>query len=443
MTMRNPLVIDAAIGALWAIEEPALQLMIEIASREHQVTPEALEAYRAQELPRAERATIRNGVAIISASGPMFKRANLMTQLCGATSYELMRRDLQAAVDNYGVNAILLNLDTPGGEAAGVAELAQAVHDVRGTKPIVTYAGDLAASAGYWLASASDAIIIGKTAAVGSIGVRMAITDTSERDEARGVKTYEFVSSQSPNKKVDLSTKQGRNQVQERVDAMAAVFVETVAQYRGVSVDTVLNQFGKGGVLIGQAAVDAGMADGIGTFESVLASLARGEKPARKGANPAASGPSNERTIMTVETGAPTAETQPEATTLIHNAVSHTVAPTAAATTTAAAPAHEVSIAAAATTGERKRVMDIMALTLPGYEEAAAKAIEAGSSAHEFSAMIVSSEKAKRTARASAIQSDTAANAAIKPAGTGGQQATGHEAAATSILNAMKIATGK
>jgi ClpP class serine protease len=429
MTIRNPLVFDAAMGALWAMEESALQLVIEIASREHQINPEMLEAYRAADLDRSDKAQVRNGVAIINMTGPMFKRANLMTQLCGATSYDTLRRDLQAAVDNYSVRAIMLNVDSPGGEAAGVSELAQAVYDFRGSKPIVTYAGDLAASAAYWLGSASDLFIIGKTAALGSVGVRAALTDTSGRDEARGVKTYEFVSSQSPYKKVDLNTKQGRDRVQARVDSMASVFVETVANYRGVSVEHVLSNFGKGDVLIGQAAIDAGMADSIGTFESVLASLARGETPKTNASepSPAASGPSNESTTMTVETGAPAAETKPETITV--------------ATTTGADAI--VAARAEATAAERKRVTDINALTLPGYEEAAAKAIETGSSAHEFSAMIVTSEKAKRTVRAAAIQSDTEANAAVTPGGGGSEQPTGPDAAANAILSAMKLVDSK
>jgi ClpP class serine protease len=58
------------------------------------------------------------------------------------------------------------------------------------------------------------------------------------------------------------------------VDALGKVFVETVARNRGVATETVLADFGKGGILIGQDAVSAGLADGIGTFEGVLSELA-------------------------------------------------------------------------------------------------------------------------------------------------------------------------
>lgn len=271
------LALTVSLASTWAMERDALAKLFEIASREHEPQPQALEAYRAQGLAHAERATVRDGVAIISVEGPLFKRANFMTEFFGATSYDILRRDLQAAVDNGNVRAILLNIDSPGGEAAGVGELAAAVRDVRGVKPIVAYVGDLGASAAYWLATAADSIVVGASAALGSIGVRASYADTSARDAARGVATVEFVSSQSPFKKAEITSDEGRGRVQARVDSLAQVFIEAVADNRGVTVDRVLHAFGKGDVLIGQAAVAAGMADAIGTFEGTVAALAAGK----------------------------------------------------------------------------------------------------------------------------------------------------------------------
>ncbi|MGC0392769.1 ClpP class serine protease [Bradyrhizobium liaoningense] len=430
INVRNPLIFDAALTANWAMEEGALRQVMEIAARESQITPQMLEAYRGQELERSERATRRGNVAVIDVAGPLFKRANLMTTFCGATAYETVRRDLQAAMDNASIRSILLNIHSPGGEAAGVAELATAINEVRGKKPIVTYAGDQAASAAFWLGTASDEFIIGPTAALGSMGVVAGYRDTSAQDAARGIKTIEFVSSQSPYKRVDINTQEGRDRVQARVDAMAAVFVETVAKYRGVSVEHALERFGQGDVLIGQAAVDAAMADGVATFEQVLASLARGESPkANFGFNPAADGQANVEDEMKDQTGATAANDKPEETA------------TVTTTTVEATTEQTVDLAAEARTAERKRVTDIMSLTLSGYEDHAAKAIEMGSSAHEFSAMIVAAEKAKRTERAADIKSDTEANAGVAPS-NGQEKAQGDEAAANAILGAMKLASG-
>lgn len=262
--------LSAALSAVWAMEERALEVVLGIAAREHDVTEEALEAYAARSLANADRARVRDGVAIIDANGPLFKRANLMTAISGATSYTIMRADLQAALDEPTVNAIILNIDSPGGEASGADELAQAIYDARGKKPIVAYVGGTGASAAYWLASAADKIVVSPTSVLGSIGVQVAYRESAPK---AGEKSYRFVSSQSPNKNPELGTDAANSQIQQTIDAMAQVFVETVARNRGVATETVLTDFGQGGIFVGKAAVEAGLADSIGTFEAVLAEL--------------------------------------------------------------------------------------------------------------------------------------------------------------------------
>jgi capsid assembly protease len=428
MTIRNPLVLDAALSLDWAIDEVALRSLMEVAERDHDLSPQMLEAYKAQQLARAERATVRDGVAIIDIAGPLFKRANLMTTWCGATAYETVRRDLQAAMDNTSVHAILLNIHSPGGEAAGVAELASAIHSMKGTKRIVSYGGDQVASAALWLAVATDEFFVGPTALAGSMGVVSSFRDTSAADKARGVRTYEFVSAQSPYKRLDLNTQDGRDRVQMRVDAMAEVFVESVAKYRGVSVEHALEHFGKGDVMIGKLAVEAGLADGVSTFEQVLASLARGESPkAVFGSNPAASGPTENVSM----------DKSPEE--LAAEATAAAEANAAADALAAASATAEAEAVAAATAAERTRVTDIMGAIMPGYEKAAFEAIGSGSSADAFRAMIIATEQAKRTKAAADVAEDTEANAEVS-AGTGQEQATGDEAAANAMLSAFKLA---
>lgn len=431
MTVR---VLDAVHSASWAMDEDSLAKMIEIASREHQPAPQALEAYRAQALARAERATLRNGVAIVTAEGPLFKRANLMTEFSGASSYDVLRRDLQAAVDNLGVKAILLNIDSPGGEAAGIGELAAAVRDVRGVKPIVAYVGDLGASAAYWLATAADSIVVGAGAALGSIGVRASYADSSARDAARGVATVEFVSSQSPFKKSDITSDEGRGRVQARVDALAQVFVEAVAVNRGVSVDRVLDAFGKGDVLIGQAAVAAGMADSIGTFEGTLAALAAGETRFASGGR-----------LSNQESQAMPTTEEMNAAVEAAVAAEREKAAAAQATAVAAAQAEATATATASATAtvqaaERKRVSSIHDLTIAGYEAERDEAIQSGSTPGDFAALMVKAEKAKGAQRGKAIDEDQAANADVTPGGT--PVATGDDAAVKAIMSARAAALG-
>lgn len=271
---------QAAIAEPWAITEAGLELVLSIANRENEVSVEALEAYRAKHVPTAERLTQRGPVAIIEARGPMFRYANIFTAVSGATSYDIMRRDLQAALDDPATRAIVMAFDTPGGVVNGVDELAKAIYEGRSRKPIVAYVGGTAASAGYWLASQASEIVVSETADLGSIGIRAVVLDTTKRDAEAG--RVEFVSSQSPGKRTDLSSDEGRARIQRQVDALADVFIATVAKGRGVKTDDVTARFGGGDVLIGAAAVAAGMADRIGSFEAVIADLAEGKTPAPK-----------------------------------------------------------------------------------------------------------------------------------------------------------------
>lgn len=276
--------LDAALNAVWAMEEQALESLLAIAARENDVSPEALDAYASKTLANAQQARVRDGVAVLDAVGPLFKRANIFTAISGATSYTIMRADLQAALDDPKVKAIVLNIDSPGGEASGTAELAQAIYDARGTKPIVAYVGGNGASAAYWIASAADRVVVSSTAVLGSIGVQVAYRESEPK---AGEKVYRFVSSQSPNKNPELGTEAATSQIQQTIDAMASVFVADVARNRGVATETVLSDFGKGGIFVGQMAVEAGLADSIGTFEAVLAELSatgRRKSNGRKGA---------------------------------------------------------------------------------------------------------------------------------------------------------------
>lgn len=266
--------VRAAIAEPWAITAEGLETILTVAARENEVSIEALEAYRARHMPSSERLEQRGPVAIMTAVGPMFRRANIFTELSGATSYEMMRRDLQTALDDSAIKAIVLNLDTPGGTVNGVDELAKAIYEARSQKRIVAYVGGLGASAGYWLASQASEIVISDAAILGSIGVRMVVSDTGKRDAERG--QFEFISSQSPGKRADVQSDAGRARIQRTVDALADVFIAAVAGGRGIKAEDVVSRFGGGDVLVGQAAIAAGMADRIGTFEAVVSELTEG-----------------------------------------------------------------------------------------------------------------------------------------------------------------------
>lgn len=263
---------SALMGQPWAITEGYLQLMLQIAARQN-LDVEAVERQLGRRLENTQTVQERGGVAIIPVTGPIFRYANLFAAVSGATSIQTLARDFSVALNNPDVRAILLNIDSPGGEANGVAEFAEMVYQARGTKPIWAYVGGTGASAAYWIASTADRIVAHETAMLGSIGVIAAIP-TDEEGEIT------FVSAQSPRKAMNPETDEGKQDIQYVLDTLAQHFVETVARNRGVTTDTVLADFGQGAVLIGKDAVAAGLADRLGTFEATLAELARGKSEA-------------------------------------------------------------------------------------------------------------------------------------------------------------------
>lgn len=226
-----------------------------------------------QSLGDDTRATVRDGVAIVPVMGPLFHYATVFDDVCGCTSYEQIARDIsavRAAADAGDVRAALFEVDSPGGEVGGVAETADLIAALADEIPVAGYVSDLGASAAYWLVSATAHVVASRTALLGSIGV----VATFRRDDDANV--IEIVSSQSPRKRPDVETEEGRAQIQDTVDALAEVFLEGVSYNRGVPLDVARVQFGEGDVLVGETAVAAQLADEVGSFEELLAELASG-----------------------------------------------------------------------------------------------------------------------------------------------------------------------
>lgn len=284
---------DLVASQPWAIQPEMLATIAAIARRENDDV-QSVEARLGRPLQNAQTVTVRDGVALVPVTGPIMRYANLFTQVSGATSLDLLARDFTAAVDNPAVKHIVLVVDSPGGQANGIAEFAAMVR--ASVKPVTAYVDGTAASAAYWIASAAGQIVMGKSAIVGSIGAVLSL-DTKTDPNA-----VEIVSSQSPNKRPDVRTDAGRAQIQTLIDALAQVFVDDVAAYRGVAAQTVLDQFGQGAMFVGADAVARGMADRLGTLETLLAGLsgttAKGAIMAHENGSPAAEKPVIDRAYL-------------------------------------------------------------------------------------------------------------------------------------------------
>jgi ClpP class serine protease len=391
---------DAIDSVAWAMEEEWVQRLRSIALGEGE-GPEAVAARLGRPLQNAQDVRVRDGVAVIPIVGPIFRYANLFTQMSGATSIEIFARDLRAALDDPQVKAILLEINSPGGQADGINEAANMI--AAADKPLIAYVSGLGASGAYWLAAAAQEIVIDATAQLGSIGVVMAVPQKGDPT------IVEFVSSQSPAKRPDVSTPEGRAQHQMRVDALAQVFIESIARFRGVSPDAVLSRFGAGGVKVGAQAVAAGMADRAGSLETTLAQLAGGYEPKRR---------KNQRPKQGAN-----AMTDEEAKALADKARTEGHA---AGIEEGKSTVEEARKAGRddGTKAERERLLGIDKATMPGHETLAAEAKTSGMSAADFALRQVEAEKLTRERRLEAIRKDgTAIVIPPAPSATGEHRA--------------------
>lgn len=256
-------ILTAILAEPWLIEPGWLERILLIAQREID-DPQLVALRQGRDLDSTRTVEMRGSTAVIPVRGPIFRYANLFTEISGATSLEVLAKDFGAALDDRSVEHIVLSMDSPGGQATGIAEFASLIWEA--SKPVTAYVGDMAASAAYWIAAAADRIVASPTAMLGSIGV--VGTYRPERDAP-----IKIISTQSPLKQADPSTEAGRAEMQRVIDELADVFIDTVAGYRGASRDQVLADFGRGGLLVGAKAVSAGMADEIGSLESLIAGI--------------------------------------------------------------------------------------------------------------------------------------------------------------------------
>ncbi len=217
-------------------------------------------------------------VAVLNLFGVIAQRMSAMEEISGGTSTELFGKAFDEAVANEAVSAIVINVDSPGGNVHGVPELAAKIHAARGTKPIIAVSNSLMASAAYWIASAADEIVGQPSSHTGSIGVLSIHTDQSAADEQDGLKrtvirSTAYKAEGNPYEPLSDSALAAR---QERVDKIHAEFVSTVAANRGISPAKVEREFGQGRVLLADEAVAVGMIDRIATYEQVLSELGVG-----------------------------------------------------------------------------------------------------------------------------------------------------------------------
>lgn len=242
------------------------------------------------------------GIAVIPVHGTLVKRTAGLDAASGLTSYTEIAAMLDSALADPQVAGILLDIDSPGGEASGSFELARRVREASAVKPVWAVANDSAYSAAYAIGSAANRLIVSETGGVGSIGVIALHIDQSVKDANEG---YRYTAVTAGTHKNDFSphqplTDEAKAELQAEVDRLYGLFVDHVASMRRLATDDVRST--EAGLYFGANAIAAGLADAVGTFESALtdfslflSSRSRKSPQARAGTRTEAATPTQEQ----------------------------------------------------------------------------------------------------------------------------------------------------
>lgn len=203
------------------------------------------------------------GVAIIQIEGTLVQKLGCLKPFSGMTGYDGIRQNLYAALNDSSVKAIALDICSPGGEVSGCFDLVDAIHAIRGKKPIWGILNEYAYSAGYAIASACDYVTVPRTGGVGSIGVITMHVDMSKAIDSAGLKvTFINYGKHKTDGAPELPlAPDALERYQKEINSMGELFVNTVARNRNLDASKVKNT--EAMTFMGQSGVDVGLADAV------------------------------------------------------------------------------------------------------------------------------------------------------------------------------------
>jgi len=266
--MREILAIDERAYRTWADLSRGVRVGIEAIN-----SPAAL-----TQLVPARKSV--GSVAVIGLTGFISQKPSLFSMMFGGTSSTAFAREVVAALSDSSVGAVVMAIDSPGGEVFGVPEAAAVIRSARGSKPLVAVADPVAGSAAYWIASQADEIVGTISSLTGSVGAFAQHVDESKALETQGVKvtTVKYGERKAELDSASPLSEAGLAQLQARVDYYGQLFEGDVAKGRKVSVAKVQEKFGQGASLTAADALSAGVIDRIGTLDEVVRALANGKR---------------------------------------------------------------------------------------------------------------------------------------------------------------------
>lgn len=240
---------------LWLCEATIVQQIGEARARAAADQIDRAEAYGRRDEESLVR--VEGNVARIPVAGTLTKKPDFFAMFFGGgnTTYAALQRAVMTAAGNPAVKQIVLDVDSYGGAVDGLFETLDLIDGVRQQGKKMTAVVENAQSAAYAIAAATGRIEArGDGATVGSIGTAVSYWVSPN--------VVDITNSDSPNKRPDVRTEEGKKVVVEYLDQINDIFVGAIARGRGVGAETVRERFGRGASFTATAA-PKGMVDAI------------------------------------------------------------------------------------------------------------------------------------------------------------------------------------
>ena len=224
------------------------------------------------------------GIAVIRMCGVIVQEAGRWDEYFGLCGLNRRRAELDAALGDSRVSAVVLYVDSPGGVVFGLEEFSDYLFAARQVKPVYGFVGAEAYSAGYWVLSACQEVSITPSGGSGSIGVWTMHIDESKWLEQEGIK---ITLVKSGRYKVELNpyeplTEEAEDYLQLQTDEYHSSFVGAVARNRGVTAAKVLSDFGEGRTMSAKMSVDAGLCDRVETIDALMGRIMKANRKSGK-----------------------------------------------------------------------------------------------------------------------------------------------------------------
>ena len=208
-------------------------------------------------------------IAKVTVSGPIQRTRGRMSPLSGqrAVTADEIVEQITRADDDEAVEALLLELNTPGGEVLPSDDIRRAAADFDG--PTVAYATDTCASGGYWIATGCDELWARDLSLVGSIGVVGSRPNAAGLADKLGISYEQFTAGEYKDAGVPLREIKAdeRDYLQSIVDGYYEQFVDTVSDGRDMDPEAVRDTEAR--IYLGSDALELGLVDELGTERDV------------------------------------------------------------------------------------------------------------------------------------------------------------------------------